>query len=73
MRRKRMRSGRLRSLRNDRESTFAFLNLEDGVSRIPLREDCLFFGQGYNFPALADSGKEFPWVEVVLFLGWTSW
>jgi hypothetical protein len=49
------------------------LNVEDGVSRIPLGEDCLFFGQGYNFPALADSGKEFPRVEVVLFLGWTTW
>jgi hypothetical protein len=49
------------------------LNVEDCVSRVPLREDCLFLGKGHDFPTLADSGKEFPWVELALFLGRFGW
>jgi hypothetical protein len=33
----------------------------------------LFLGKSYDFPTLADSGKEFPWVEVALFIGRHGW
>src|SRR5712671_5623724 len=59
----------LANLGYDSELNLAFLDVEDCVSRVPLCEDCLFLGKSHNFPTLADSGKEFPWVEVVFFLG----
>lgn len=52
----------------DSESNLASLDIEACVSRIPLREDCLFLGKSHDVPTLADSGKEFLWVEVALFL-----
>jgi hypothetical protein len=33
------------------------------------RKDCLFLGKSHDFPALADGGKKFAWVEVGLVLG----
>ena len=49
---------------HDSESNLAFLDVEHGVSRVPLREDCLFPGKGHDFPTLADGGKELLRVEV---------
>src|ERR1700694_4569946 len=63
----------LANLGYDSESNLAFLDVEDCVSRVPLREDCFFLGKGHDFPTLADCGKEFPWVEVALFLGRQGW
>jgi hypothetical protein len=51
----------LANLGYDSESNLALLDVEDCVSRVPLREDCLFPGKGHDFPTLADSGKEFLW------------
>jgi hypothetical protein len=48
----------------DREANLAFLDIEDGISRVPLREDCLFLGKDRSLPPLADGGKELPGVEV---------
>jgi len=42
----------------NRESDLAFLDIEDCVSRIPLREDCLLFGKGDDFATVADGGEE---------------
>ena len=53
--------------------TLAFLDIEDCVSRIPLREDCLCLGEGYDFPTLPDGGEEFLGVEVALFPGRLGW
>jgi hypothetical protein len=50
----------LANLRDNGESDLTFLDVEDGVSRVPLREDCMFPGKGNALPALTDSGKEFP-------------
>src|SRR5258708_39012750 len=65
--------GFLANLGYDSEPNLAFLDVEDCVSLVSLCEDCLFLGNGHDFPTLADSGKEFPWVEVVLFLGRHAW
>jgi hypothetical protein len=43
----------LANLGYDRESNFAFLYVEDCVSRVPLREDYLFPGKAHDFPTLA--------------------
>src|ERR1700680_4820530 len=59
----------LANLGYDSEPNLAFLDVEDCVSLVSLCEDYLFLGKSHHFPTLADSGKEFPWVEVVLFLG----
>ena len=45
----------------------AFLDVEDRVSHIPLREDDLFLGKGHDFPALANGGEEVLWIEVTFF------
>ena len=63
----------LANLGYDRESNLALLDVEDGVSRVPLREDCLFLGKSHYFPASADRGKEFLRVEVALFYGQIGW
>src|ERR1700724_837906 len=57
----------------DSEPYLAFLDVEDCVSLVSLGEDCFFLGKSHDFPALADSGKEFPWVELALFLGRHGW
>src|SRR5882762_2485522 len=59
----------LANLGYDSEPNLAFLDVEDRVSLVSLGEDGLFLGKSHDFPTLADSGKEFFWVEVVLFLG----
>jgi len=46
----------------------ACLDVEDRVSRISLRKDCSFPGNGHDSSALADGGKKVPWVKVGLFL-----
>jgi hypothetical protein len=42
----------------NRESDLAFLDIEDCVSRISLREDCLLLGIGGDFATFADGGEE---------------
>src|ERR1700724_4155192 len=63
----------LANLGYDGEPNLAFLDIKDCVSLVSLCEDCLFPGKSHDFPTLADSGKEFPRVEVVLFLGRHGW
>src|ERR1700724_3901243 len=63
----------LSNLVYDGEPNLAFLDIKDCVSLVSLGEDCLFPGKSHDFPTLTDSGKEFPWVEVVLFLGRQGW
>src|SRR5258708_22207278 len=63
----------LANLGYDSEPNLAFLDVEDCVSLVSLCEDCLFLGKSHDFPTLADRGKEFLWVEVVLFLGRHGW
>ena len=57
----------LAKLGHDGEVNLAFLNVEDCVSRVSLREDCLLLGKGEDLLPVADNRKEFPWVEVALF------
>jgi len=57
----------LAKLGHDGEFNLAFLNVEDCVSRVSLREDCLLLGKGEDLLPVADNRKEFPWVEVALF------
>jgi len=42
----------------NREPDLAFLDIEDCVRRIPLREDCLLLGKGDDFATFADGGEE---------------
>src|ERR1700738_3052135 len=46
----------LANLGYDSEPDLAFLDVEDCVSRLPLREDGLFLGKGHDFPTLANGG-----------------
>src|ERR1700730_8312501 len=57
----------------DSESNLAFLDIKHCVGCIPLREDCLFLKKEHDFPALADSGKEFLGIEGGLFLRRRCW
>src|ERR1022692_2326538 len=54
--------------RDDGESHLALLDVEDCVSRVPLREDCLFPGNQHNFPTPTDGGKEPLRVEIAFLL-----
>jgi hypothetical protein len=54
-------------------SNLPFLDVEDCASNVSLREDCLFIKKVHDLPALADSGKELPWVEVAIVFGQASW
>src|SRR5450759_3454367 len=58
----------LASLRDDGEFHLAILDVKHSVARIPLREDCLFLRKKHKVSALADRGKEYVGVEIVLLL-----
>jgi hypothetical protein len=58
----------LANLGYDSESNLAFLDVEDCVSRSPLREDFLFLSKDHNFPALADRGKKCIGIKIALVL-----
>ena len=49
------------------ESNLAFLDVEDGVCSISLREDCLFLGKDHVLLTFPDHGKEASRVEVAPF------
>src|ERR1700729_2971984 len=53
----------LTSLGYDRKSYLAILYIEDGVRRIPLREDRLPLAKGHLRPASPDGGEEFLRIE----------
>src|SRR6202521_2560378 len=55
-------------LGNDGELHFAFLDIEDRVRRIPLREDSLLFGKSQVLPALANGCEEGVGIELAAFL-----
>jgi hypothetical protein len=57
----------LAGLGYNRESNFTFLDVEDGVCRVSLREYFLFLEKNLGFFAYADRGKEALRVDVAPF------
>jgi hypothetical protein len=61
-------SGLFTDLGHDGEPDFAFLDIENSVSRIALCKDPMLFGNGHALPALANGCQEGIGVELALRL-----